>query len=58
LRLAPEPDGYYFCWGRFLSIDGGTAFFTLASNNANSKECRIQRLLLVPGMFTADGTGD
>jgi hypothetical protein len=57
LRLAPEPDGYYFCWGRFLPVDGGMAFFTLASNNANCKECRIQRIMLTPDMFTADGCG-
>jgi hypothetical protein len=57
LRLAPKPDGYYFCRGRFLSVDGGTAFFTLASNNANSKECRISRHMLSPGMFTSDGRG-
>jgi hypothetical protein len=57
LTLLPEPDGYYFCWGRFLPVGGGTAFFTLASNNANSKECRISRHMLIPGMFTADGCG-
>jgi hypothetical protein len=57
LSLSPEPQGYYFDSGRFIDVGGATAFLTLARNNANSKECRISRHMLTPGMFTTNGCG-